>query len=227
MSSQVPIYVINFKNEHRKQKMSDRFEKIGLGLIFVTPVTEQDPRLKYLPYKRTCSIMVQHLDSIRHFLEQTTYKYCIVCEDDIMISKHFHEELPQIIKDFEELGLDSLLLGYLFGNNILGNWHFPQLKKQEKYSYHGYPDDIWGSQMYLISRKQAKSLFDKFTTDFALDNLDTENYNPDWTITKHGKRAIIYPMMAVEEGVTNTSDYSQNEFHQMCFNANYVEGIHI
>lgn len=227
---QIPIYVVNYNNEERKQRMTKRFQDIDMGLIFIPPVTIHDPRLKYLPYKRTCSIMVQHLDCIRHFIEQTSYKHCIVCEDDIFISKYFHEKLPKIVQDFEKLGLDSLLLGYLFTQNIEGNWHFPLLKKREddtELSYYGYPDDIWGSQMYMISRKQGVSLINTFTTDYALDNLDKIHYNPDWTITKHGKRAIIYPMMAVEEGSTNTDHPGQNNFHRQCFEKNYREGVHV
>ena len=225
--STFPIYVINFKNDERRERMITRFKEINLELLFVPPVTQQDKRLKYLPHKRTCSIMVQHLDSIRHFLEQTNSNYCIVCEDDIMISKQFHNELPKIIQDFEDLELDILLLGYLFPGSIHGNWHFPVLKNRDEYSYHNYPDDIWGSQMYLISRKQAELLVNTFTPEYALKNLDQMHYNPDWTITKCGKRAIIYPMLAVEEGVTTTDDQSQNDFHKRCFERNYVEGIHI
>jgi hypothetical protein len=225
--TQIPIYVVNFKNDERKERMINRFSDIGMGLIFVDPVEVSDKRLKYLPYKRTSAIMVQHLDCIRHFLEYTSYKYCIVCEDDILISKHLNKKLPEIIQDFEELELDSLLLGYLLSHrSIDGNWHFPKLKQKEGYSYHGYPDDIWGSQMYLISRKQAYSLLTKFTPKFALDNLDIVHYNPDWTITKHGKRAIIYPMLAVEEGETNTDHQGQNEFHKTCFEINFKEGEH-
>jgi GR25 family glycosyltransferase involved in LPS biosynthesis len=231
MNLQVPIYVVNYKNDERKQRMINRFKDIGMDLIFIPPVTVDDPRLKYLPHKRTSSIMVQHLDCIKHFVKDTSCNYCIVCEDDILISKHFHEKLPKIIQDFEDLELDSLLLGYLLCHPIIeGNWHFPVFKQREddtELSYRGYPDDIWGSQMYLISRKQGETLLSTFTPDYALDNLDVVPYNPDWTITKHGKRAILYPMMAVEEGNTNTDHSGQNEFHRQCFERNYREGVHI
>ncbi len=227
---QIPIYVVNYKNEQRKQKMSKRFNDIELGLIFIDPVNVEDTRLKYLPYKRTCAIMLQHLDSVRHFLEKTSYTHCIICEDDILIHKDFHNKLPAIIEKFDQLELDTLLLGYLLPfSYIPENHHFPVFLNDNNNtgSYYGYPDDIWGSQMYLISRKQADSLLTKFTPEFALAHLDDVHYNPDWTITKHGKRAILYPMMAVEEGVTNTDHEGQNDFHRNCFEQNYKDGVYL
>ena len=224
----IPIYVVNYKNEERKQKMSTRFNDLGLGLIFTDPVNNDDPRLKYLPYKRTCAIMLQHLDSVKHFLEKTSYKHCIICEDDIMIHNDFHNQLPIILDNFDQMELDTLLLGYLLPfSYIPSNHHFPFIQQNNNgYSYYGYPDDIWGSQMYLISRKQGEALLNKFTPEFALTHLDDVHYNPDWTITKDGKRAIIYPMLAVEEGVTNTDHVGQNDFHRTCFERNYKDGVY-
>jgi len=226
--TQIPIYVVNYKNEERRQKMTSRFAEIDLGLVFTEPVNNDDVRLKYLPYKRTCAIMMQHMDSVYHFLEKTSYKYCIICEDDILIHKDFHNTLPRILEDFERLQLDTLLLGYLLPYSYIPeNHHFPILCQGEGYSYYGYPDDIWGSQMYLISRKQGETLLKTFTPEFALSHLDDVHFNPDWTITKNGKRAIFYPMMAVEEGATNTDHEGQNDFHRTCFERNYKEGEYI
>jgi GR25 family glycosyltransferase involved in LPS biosynthesis len=225
----VVFYVINFKDDSRKKRMTERFDKLGIDLHFVDPVMEDDPRMDNTGlYKRTSSIMLQHLDSIRNFYENTTAKYCIVCEDDIHISKHLSDHLPSIISDFEELNLDLLLLGYLFPqSSIPGNWHFPVLKSTNKYSYHGYPDDIWGSQMYLISRKHAEYILNTFTIEFGIKNLEVVHYNPDWTITKYGKRAIINPMLAVEEGDDKSNHPGQTDFHQSCHNANYNPDIHM
>ena len=225
----VLFYVINYKDDARKQRMVNRFNKIDVDLHFVNPVTEDDSRIVNTKlYKRTSSITLQHLDSVRHFYENTTAKYCVVCEDDIHISKHLTSHLPGIIKDFEELELDILLLGYLFPNNsIPGNWHFPELKKSSDYSYHKYPDDIWGSQMYLISRKHAEYILNTFTIDFALKHLEVVHYNPDWTITKYGKRAVISPMLAVEEGADKSNHPSQTDFHQQCHISNYNPTIHL
>ena len=224
----VVFYVINFKDDARKERMVSRFEQVGIDLHFVNPVFENDPRLQNTPlYKRTSSIMLQHLDSIRNFYENTSAKYCIVCEDDIHISKHLHEHLPKIIQDFESLDLDLLMLGYLYPYGMHGNPHFRTLKTTDNYTYHAYPDDIWGSQMYLISRKHAETLLNKYTIQFAIEQLEIIHYNPDWTITKCGKRALISPMLAVEEGDDKSKHEGQTEFHRLCHLGNYNPNVHI
>ena len=87
----IPIYVINFNDEIRKNKMINRFKSVNLELKITPPVYQNDPRLNFenpkLP-KRTCSIMLQHMDSINDFITNTTANYCIICEDDILISKN-------------------------------------------------------------------------------------------------------------------------------------------
>ena len=224
----VVFYVINFKDDARKERMVSRFDQLGIDLHFVNPVFENDPRMQNTPlYKRTSSIMLQHLDSIRHFYENTSAKHCIVCEDDIHISKHLHEHLPQIIQDFDALDLDLLLLGYLYRYGVQGNPHFSLLKQNENYTYHWYPDNIWGSQMYLISRKHAETLLNKYTIEFAIEQLEKIHYNPDWTITKFGKRALISPMLAVEEGDDKSKHEGQSEFHRTCYLNNYNPNVHI
>jgi len=232
----IPIYVINFNDEDRKNKMIQRFNSIGFELKFMDPVYESDSRIKdSIPVnqfkdgipvnqieKRTWSIMLQHLDSIRHFYETTTLSHCIVCEDDILISKNFKTDLPNILQNFNQLKLDILLLGYLIPFKIESNSYF----KQKSYQYLDYPNDLWGSQMYLVSRAYAKFLLEKYTINYALSHLD-EPYSPDWVITKNGNKAILYPMVAVEEGGTKTSNESQNNFHKRCFETNYDSNIHI
>ena len=224
----VVFYVINFKDDARKERMVSRFDQMGIDLHFVNPVLENDPRLQNTPlYKRTSSIMLQHLDSIRNFYENTSAKYCIVCEDDIHVSKHLHEHLPQIIQDFEAIGLDLLMLGYLYPYGLHGNPHFPMIKATDNYTYHGYPDDTWGSQMYMISRKHAEFLLNKYTIEFAIQQLEIVHYNPDWTITKSGKRALISPMLAVEEGDDKSNHQGQTEFHRLCHLGNYNPNVHL
>ena len=94
----VLFYVINYKDDMRKKRMTERFRTLGIDLHFVNPVEENDRRMEYTSlYKRTSAIMLQHLDSIRHFYENTSAEYCIICEDDIHISKYLVRDLPEII----------------------------------------------------------------------------------------------------------------------------------
>ena len=234
--SQLPIYVVNFKNEARRQRMSKRIQDLGLYVHYVDPVSPKDPRLvlEGLPndHKRTCSIMLQHLDSLTHFVKNTDATHCIVCEDDIKISKDLVQDLPEILGVFKEQQFDVLLLGFLYPHEINPDWnpHFPRVVNTEKYQYLKFPDDIWGSQMYLMSREHAQKMINKFTPDYTVRPLEEGeqriHYNPDWILTKQGNRALIYPMLAVEEGDSPLGDCCQSSFHKRCYIKNYREGIH-
>jgi hypothetical protein len=230
----VKFYCINYKDEYRREKMAKRWSTLGLELKFVEPVEVIDHRLN-LPdidfEKRTWSIMLQHLDSIRDFVESTDAEYCIVCEDDIVVSKHIANDLPEIIQVYESLSLDVLLMGYLVPYRITDDNHYYPLKSRNyKYSYHDYPDDLWGSQMYMVSRKHAITLLNKYTVDFAIQSLKIpENlrkpFSPDWAITKFGNKSIIYPMIALEEGDTKCNMECEISYHQKCFKLNYTERV--
>jgi len=224
------IYVINFNDEARRERMKTRFSKISIKEPwFVDPVFTTDLRLDNdeIQHKRTCSIMLQHLDSLKHFLEQTDKEFCIVCEDDIHISKNFRKDLPEIIEQFVAMELDVLLLGYLsmYPIDTDTNAHFTPKSRSKKYKYANYPDDLWGSQMYMMSRKHAKNILDKFGPEYILTG--ELPYNPDWILTKTGNRALIVPMLAVEEGDTKTDHGGQNEFHRRCFECNYDADLYI
>ena len=49
---------------------------------------------------------------------------------------------------------------------------------------------------------------------FKLENKFSEPFAADWTITKNGKRAFIYPPLAVEEGEINSPHEGQINFHR-------------
>ena len=222
----VKFYCINYKDEKRREKMQKRWDLLGLDLIFVDPVETTDKRFDIVREKRELrdwAIMLQHLDSLRDFINnESGGEYVIVCEDDIMVSKHLPNDLPEIIETYERLNLDVLLMGYLIPYKITDDNHFYPLKERNyKYSYHGYPGDIWGSQMYMVSRKHAEILLQKYTVENA--SSSKEPFSPDWTLTKMGNRAVIYPMVALEEGDTKCTWDSEIDYHQRCFKTHYVE----
>ena len=226
----VPIYIVSYQNADRRERMMQRFKTLRLDhLVTFTPeVHQDDSRLGLVAEKRTASIMLQHLDSLRLFLS-TTHEYCIVCEDDIHISKTFAEKLPAILHDFKEMKMDVMMLGYIltFSIDMNSGFHqsyFPYINKQDdrilmaSHTYHSYPDDIWGSQMYLVSRSYASYLLD--TYDCVEKNIETilkKPYNPDWVITKPAKRVLIYPMVALEE----KNDGRQNYDYGKQYNSHY------
>lgn len=234
MNMNLSFYCINFNDENRRSKMIERFRNQNINLEFVSPVYNHDERLNIESIKnddglkRIWSIMLQHLDSIKHFLSNTNNDYLILCEDDILISKNMIRDLPFIIENFEELKLDVLLLGYLIhfklDKNVIHD-EFSIIKDTNLYTYYKFPYHLWGSQMYLISRKHCFFLLNKYTINYALEDLNRP-YNPDWTLTKDGVTAMIYPMIALEEGVTKTDHEEQNNFHKLCFDVNYNENIY-
>jgi len=232
--SKVGFYCINYKDENRREKMKNRWETLGLYLHFVPPVESTDERLSNTEIdiskeKRTWAIMLQHLDSIRFFIENTDQEYCVVCEDDILVSKYLEVDILEIIKTYNKLNLDTMLLGYLVPY-VIEDWntYYPLKERNFMFSYHGYPQDLWGSQMYMVSRKHGQKLLDKYTINYALDTINEKSpFSPDWTLTKFGNNAIVYPMIALEEGDTKCDLDSEITFHQKCFQQNYVARVFI
>lgn len=216
--------------------MLERFETLGLPTPRVPdPIHISNPRLKTNPpptEPRTWAIMLQHLDALTHFYlsskpnkyEDTTERsteYCIICEDDVLISSDFKSTIPKIATRFHQLGLDVLLLGYLTTIPLeieppKTNPHFPHI---ESHRFYGYPDDLWGSQMYMVSKEHARHLINTYTTKWATTNLD-KPYSPDWILTKHASnRALIYPPLAIEDGETPTTHQGQRQFHRDSYEA--------
>ena len=232
--SEINVYCINFKNEERKERMKERFKKVQMenNLIFTKPVYLTDSRLdniESIEVKRNTAILYQHIDSLIHFLENTDNQYTIVCEDDILISSEFKERLPSIIKYFEELNLDVMLLGYLLPYEIdmttcLHKQYFKVLKEDTDYKFHEYPDDMWGSQMYLLNRDYAKFIVNKY----YVEKVHEKPLTPDWTITKDTiKRALINPMMALEEGVNVSDNQEQIDYHKQVYETHFKEGKYL
>jgi hypothetical protein len=230
--TQIPIYIVNYKNEGRRNRMKERFNSFGLEPIFTPPVEGDDSRLINAPIscKRVWAVMLQHLDSIRHYCETSNSPYCIVCEDDIHISRSFISDLENLLPHVEEMQLDLVMLGYLLPFKIemttyLHAQHFPLIRNTGQFTLHRYPNDIWGSQMYLFPRRYADVMIELYDINNAFKNLGNSdyNYNPDWTLTKNGNRALISPMIAVEEGVNVSGDEGQIHYHMLCHNTNYEQ----
>jgi hypothetical protein len=225
----VKFYTFSFHNEVREAGMRHRFELENLSLEFVEPVENSDPRLVAATdeIRRNWAIMFNHLDMLTKFLESDA-KYGIFCEDDIFIRRGIKNFLPEILANFERRGLEILLLGYLLPFKPVeilpaSNSFEPH---EINFTFHKFPEDMWGSQMYLLSRVTAKRLLDKYTLDYAKKALTDSSmtpFSPDWTLTKDGRRAALYPMLAVEEGIVVTTHQGQVDFHKRCFQAQYDE----
>lgn len=227
MQKSCGIFVVNYKDEERRTKMTNRFKSINMDVHFVDPVSTQDPRIKPQPItdfeKRNWSIFFQHVDCMRNFYVNTTYDYCIICEDDVMISRTLDVQIPQIIDLYDSAKLDILLLSYLWPYEIPNNHYFPIISENEQYKIRGYPEDLWGAHMYMISRNHAKTLVDRYTPEYAFAQSPGQPFCTDWQFTKFGNRGLIVPMIGVEEGDVKTDHQGQIDFHRQCFLFNYRE----
>jgi GR25 family glycosyltransferase involved in LPS biosynthesis len=223
-----PIYVISYNNNKRKEKMIERFEKLNIQNVTYLPgvgmddirITSLKDREKYDKVEhKVWATMLAHMDAINKFYYDTKDNICIICEDDIHILRDFSRVIQQTTNEFIKMELDILLLGYLLPLKI-------ELEP-DKYFYFQYSWDMWGCQMYMISRSYAKFLIDKCTIEFAYNTIGILPYSSDWIITKNGKRRMIYPMLAVEEGIIIGSSEDHTSFHKKCHDINYNEKLYL
>jgi GR25 family glycosyltransferase involved in LPS biosynthesis len=211
--------------------MYSRFAKQGLHLNIHTGVQMDDPRLSYTTdpaIKRLWSCCYGHIDNLTNFLK-TDKKYGFTCEDDVHIHKELASRLPTIISEFEKMELDVLLLGYMVTEPVKDWWsgyHFVYPYDETRgYQYHHYPNNQWGIHLAMFSRSYAQRLVDTFGHNYAPNTLTDTTippFNPDWTLTKYTeKRALMYPMMAVEDGKGHYDHYGQRIFHECNHKVNY------
>ena len=246
MVEKVQIYCLNFNNPERKNNMIRRFESLNLDCIFYDGVNKSDCRISQSiddHSKKIWSCMYGHLDMIHKFYYDTDKEYGIFCEDDIFIQKNFTENLPKIVSDFKELNLDVLLLGYLSAFRITGptgDFHMKEINKTDDVgmyapsclTYYSFPDYIWGTQMYMLSRSHSKYLLDTYYSEYAEQSITNNNMIPfsaDHILTKNGNRALITPIVAIEDNSTfyDASWGGQLNFHNNCFNLHYEENMFI
>ncbi len=238
------FYCLSYKNEQKKINMSNRFSQLNINVEFYDGVGFDDKRLS-IPLinkdelKHKWSSMYGHLDMINKFVKETDKEYAVFCEDDIYLDKNLANDIPILIQDFKIMKLDVLLLGYLTKYKIEDFDHQFSVKKEygctnnKLRKYHNYYNYLRGSQMYMLSRSHAQSILEKYYSGYAEKTLNTDYelsttlqpFYADWTITKNGNRAIVYPMYAVEDAGPQSGhidDYNQQHiFHRGCFNFNY------
>lgn len=227
----VYVSVITYKNEIRKKRMEKRFKSVGVDVVFTPEVEWSDFRLCLAPErdKRAWAIMLPHLDTLLNFITSDK-KYCLVCEDDVHISKTLSDDLKVIIPVFDELKLDLLLLGCLLPYKVSSSnlYGCNYLKSVGNFSIFEYPfESTWGTQMYLITRPYAIKLVTMYNIDFAISNNTDDVFAADWIITKKGKCALIQPFLGVEEGGVSGPDNNQNKFHNTCNHVHFDPLRHV
>ena len=232
------IYCLNYNNETRRIKMEKIFNELGMDCFFYNGVDFSDERInKYnniiCDHTKKCwSCMYGHLDMIHKFYYNTDKEIGIFCEDDIYIHKDFKKHINDIINNFNELKIDVLLLGYLLPFKLdpsIQYWGFDKKNlniDNNSFQYYNYPNDVWGTQMYMLNRTYAKYLLDKYSNDYAIlttKNSELTSFSADWSITKDGNRALIQPMLAVEDNKITYDHHGQMDFHARCHQINFTD----
>lgn len=219
------VYCLSFNNPERRENMIKRFNHVNINCIFNSGVSMDDDRMA--PGKGGNSCMYGHLDMITDFYNSDK-EIGIFCEDDICIHKDLSIILPEVIEDFKIMSLDIILLGYLLPYKISNP---NSICNTTKYNYYNYDDELWGTQMYMLSKSYAKYIIDTYSTNYAESSIINTNLIPfsaDWTITKDTlNRAIIYPMLALEDGKKIYNHEGQQNFHDRCHNEHFDPNIFI
>jgi GR25 family glycosyltransferase involved in LPS biosynthesis len=233
------LYCLSYNNPERRGKMSKQFRNMGLDVKFTEGVDFKDDRIQGRGLSshqmRVWSCMYGHLDILSDFLNTSDAAFCVVCEDDIIIRRDFSEHLETIMEHNQEMKLDLLMLGHLFYNNhkVGISEEYPQIadwfdSTQHTFNYYRYPcnreSGFWGSQMYMITRKHAQYLVDKYAEGYADATLANDQLIPfsaDWTITKEGNCGFIYPLIAIEDQPNGYTDVGQHQIREMSYAANY------
>lgn len=218
------FYCLSFNNNIKKKQMMEKFKKLKIDCKFNNGINKHDNRIKdavNLFNKRQKSITYSHLSIIEDFVYNCDKEYAIICEDDILINKFIIEMLEKIIKDFDILNLDILLLGYMLpykleNNDILTQYPLKKPKiTNSVYTYHNYPAYLSGTQMYMITKKYAQYILNKYYSNFF--ELFDKRFILDKLYIKEGNKAIIYPMIAIE-------DKNQKDgYHKLCHEIHYNE----
>ena len=189
--------------------MEKKMDQFNIPIYFYSGVDKQDPRICNIDnthIQRSASICYGHLDMIKHFLNNSQKEYVVIMEDDIIIRHSLIDDLVKMIDIVIKYQYDIVLLGYLCHNPIDTYSNFPQLPTEYSTTNFkiltNYPSDTWGTQMYMLTKKQCNFLINKYYIGYfekSLLNSSMTPFSADWTITKDGKRCLLYPQRAAEE----------------------------
>lgn len=216
------FYCLSYNNDKKVSDMEHRFAELNIECKFYSGVKSDDERLKKSIgnyNKRNWAITYSHLDIMYDFYYNNPNKYAIICEDDILIHKEIKKILKNILSDFNVLNLDILLLGYVLPYKLSNLYTMYPLKCSmpcdSYFKYHEYPEYLSGSHMYMITKHYAKHVLNKYFKNYAgiIDN----SFLIDKTIIKEGNRALLYPMLAIE------NEYQNDDYHKLCHRIHYTE----
>lgn len=220
------IYCLSHNSPERKAAMAERFLRCaGKEAHFPPTVPLDDPRVqaadpKYAP--AAVSMVYGHLDMMREFLSSDA-EFGVFSEDDVYIRRDFSKSIQIAIDGYKRLKLDILLLGYLANykpaTTTYQRGHEPL---EPTFSFLTFNDKLWGSQMFMLDRVAAVKILDSISDTYSVPVFAT-----DWCITKFGRRAALYPMLAVETGIVSSGHSAHIRYHTQCKETQYDPAIHM
>jgi hypothetical protein len=210
-TKELELYVITMGGA-REDRMHRRLKYLGLSATFVRGVDTTEMQ----NYPEACrnGTFLGHLKLLRKFVEESKADYAIVAEDDDYLHRDLKWQIPQVLADFKHMQLDVLLLGYLIDHIPTEALGFPHLTK----GYYGFHDELWGTQMYLLTKEHAKRILVECDV-VAYDGRIP--WGVDFHVTKKGRRALLYPMLAVEEGEIRDMNEIHLMYHRRCKDFSY------
>ena len=188
--------------------MLRRFNQVGTHANLCM-FTKNNPN-----YPNHLGCFSNHLAMMDYFYHHTDKPYGIFAEDDIFLKTSLTSDLENVCHLIPTLKVDILLLGYLI-DRCPEDYGCIKNKSIEGYHFYMYQPELWSTIMYVLTRKQVKYYLDYFTPEYVAGE-PKEVISADWTFTKMGSRALLYPPLAVEEGQVNNDHYGQVQFHKQC-----------
>lgn len=230
-------YCLTYRSVPKRTRMQHRFSQLHMQVKFweghhaldpecVPPLNElTHAQQNHLWDPHAWSVLQGHLMIMRDYLHTSDAPMLCVMEDDVHIHKHFMMEQPVIHAQMCKLDLDVCMLGYLTPH-VLASCDHTHEPLCTTHAYMDYPHNLYGTQMYVITRSNAERILATYGvgSDWHAHVFTRNLWKPaDWIITKQGRRACIYPMMAVEEhgGGTMYQDAAQTDWHAWCHESQY------
>jgi hypothetical protein len=111
--------------------------------------------------------------------------------------------------------------------------NFPEIKTKhsnETFKILEYIEDTWGTQMFMINKNHAKKMLSKYYKYYAeqtLINTSLTPFSADWLLTKDGKRALVYPLLVIENGLSQYEDEGQMNNRINCYKFSFRENTFI
>nr|QBK89958.1 MAG: glycosyltransferase family 25 [Pithovirus LCPAC101] len=231
MENLTNIYCINVRSStDRRKRMVNRFETSGIldKVTFIDAIPSNSGLIDYYAgytsnekekdkiKRNVISCKASHIKAIRQFLsdapsiyfegenENIVNNYGIICEDDIMLSNDFLRRYEETIQNLPD-NTPLICLSYLI-------WQYGDIKWSGKdrniENICNIGKDVWGTQMYMISREYAIKVINKYDKDnHTLQSENSGHILTSELITRKSGGYIAYPPLAIEDCIFSSIAY--------------------